>query len=722
MLQGDTVNQTLSIGHDYLKSTSLISEAAFAKSLSFNELLGVKSLSSKVHHVSGGKNSKESIIDFEEMNKTSLAGAVIYMYCNIESSKEQTGFIMSRSTDGLKLWVNGKEMLQTVESRGFEQYFSDFVKIHLNKGSNKVLLKKIVNNTDLLIEVKLASYNSALTEYKKSQNGLVMKNAIVQDTIKLKEKHAKCFELPVRYTFKNIQGKVVYTTTKYPSLSDTTIITPSLKDGYSYMCSFKLGDQVISQPFFKGNPDNYFEKINTGKHLFNNDTQKQIEPYLYRLDKLLKHESRKSDWWWSFKVADVIYEIENCINNLNDKQDNNLTFGIQYKAYTSILDLSTQHYLLITPDSLSKDEKIPLVLVLRPFIENQQHFLTSPQMSRYWGLLWAKNLANKYRYIIVMPSARLYQNEPLTPMAESDIFQVMSDVDKYYTIDKNRIYLHGNCSAGYRCLVLAEHHPFTFAAVGLYAPVTDLHIENPWIQKNSPKKLITNLTNIPMILHYDPIDMHNPYSAFKDFITDCYKNKISLKVSTQKHSGLHYNVQLAGEETLAFFRDKSIKRNSDQYGANKEIADRAATKPVILDFFATPFIFVVNDKDPKTADVTAKLMKEYEGLLFAHCPVKYDTQITADDLKTKNLFFIGHNFNNKLITEKLRNIPLTISPNKIELNNKISMGTNITFEAIFKSPFNSCKNIIVYSTNSDLKFEHKISAPWKNGFDNKIVY
>jgi hypothetical protein len=347
-------------------------------------------------------------------------------------------------------------------------------------------------------------------------------------------------------------------------------------------------------------------------------------------------------------------------------------------------------------------------------------------MSRYWGLLWAKNMANKYRYVIVMPSARLYQDEPMTPMAESDVFQVMSDVDKYYSIDKDRIYLHGNCSAGYRCLVLAEHHPFTFAAVGLYAPVTDLHIENPWILENSPKRFITNLKKIPMILHYDPVDMHNPYSEFKDFITDCYKNKISLKISTQKHSGLHYNVQLVGEETLAFFRDKSIKGNSNKYGANKEITDRAATNPVILDFFATPFIFVVNDKDTrnhgKTANVTAKIIKEYNELLFAHCPVKYDTQITADDLKTKNLFFIGHNFNTKLITEKLRNIPLTVTPDKIELNNKTFKGTNITFEAIFKSPFNPQKHIIVYSTNSDSKFEHKISAPWKNGFDNQIIY
>lgn len=725
ILQGDTVNRKLSISNDYLKSTALLSEVDFSKTLSFNELLLANSLPPKVHSVSGYKSTRESILDFDEMGKAGLTGAVIYMYCNINSSKDQTVFFMSRSTDGLKLWVNGKEMLQTVESRGFEQYFSDFVKIQLNKGSNKILLKKIVKNTDLLFEVKLASYNNALPEYKKSQNGLVLRNAIVNDTIKLKEKHAKCFELPICYTFKDIQGKAVYTTTKYPNLSDTTIIAPSLKSGYAYMCSFKLGDQVISQPFFKGDPDDYIKKINAGRHLFKNATQKNIEPYLYRLDKLLKHESRKSDWWWSFKVANVIYEIENCINNSKDKSQSDFTFGIQYKAFTSILDSSTQHYLLVTPDSLSKDEKIPLVLILRPFIENQQHFLTSPQMSRYWGLLWAKNLSNKYRYVIVMPSARLYQYEPMTPMAEFDVFQALKDVDKYYSIDHERIYLHGNCSAGYRSLVLAGHHPSVFAALGLYAPVTDLKSERPWILENSPKRLMTNFSQIPIILHYDPLDKHNPYSEFKDFISDCPKNSIKLTVSTQKYSGVHYNVQLVGEEALTFFKDKKINYNSDKYRANKKVLAQTVTHPVILDFFARPFIFVVNYQDykkgGKTAAVTDSVIKEYKELLFAHCPIKYDSQITANDLETKNIFFIGHQFNNHLINEKLWNIPLLITANRVELNKKVFNGKNITFESIFKSPFNAGKQIIVYSTNADSEFKHEILAPWRSGFENQVI-
>jgi len=718
ILKDNSPNSKLNLDYDYLNSAGIASEAAFSKNLSFNE----GPLSSKMQILQGYKNSKESIIDFKEIDTVTLTGSAIYMYCNIESARDQTGFILSRSVDGLKIWVNGNELLKVAKGRGFEQYFSDFVKVHLNKGSNKILIKKIANNPDLLVEVQLANFKIATDEYKRNANGLVFTQGIIQDTLKLKDNHARNFGVPVSYVFRDIQGREVYKTTKYPYGSNDTIIAP-LKDGHAYMCWIKLGANAISEPFFKGNPDDYFKKRSSDKLLLDDKTQEQIAPYLYRLDKLLKHESRKSDWWWSFKAADVIYEMENIIANSHNNRQNELTFGIRLNAYTSTLDSSIQHYLLITPDSLRANEKIPLVLVVRPFIENVQHFLTSPQMSRYWGLLWAKNIANKYHYVVIMPSARLYGKEPMTPMAEAEIFQVIKDLGKYYNVDKDRIYLHGNCTAGFRSLVLAEHHPFTFAAVGLYAPVVDLHSDNPWILENSPGENISKLRNTPMVLHFDPLDTHSPYSEFKDFIADCQSNDLPLQVSSKLNSGIHYNVQLVGEETLAFFKNK--RRVAD------ENADRMGTdyhkkkSPVILDFFSKPFLYVANYKDfkehGKRCQIKDTIANEYEKLLFAQCPIKYDTQITDNDLRTKNIFFIGHDFNNKLITERLKAVPLIIAKDSIKLNAQIFKGQNITFEAIFISPFNPQKYIIIYSTNFSSGFGQTLPAPWNRGFDNMIV-
>lgn len=291
----DTLHKSPDKNKDYMKSIGLGSELDFASNPNSNGIFRINHFFSKVPHTDGFKSSKESIVGFEEISKSDLTGSIIYMYCNIISSKDQTGYMMSRSTDGLKLWVNGKEILHTAETRGFEQYFSDYVKINLHKGDNNILLKKVVNSTDLLIEVKLANYSSAVREYKKTSTGLILSNAIVLDTIKLRENQEKSLKETVSYQFINIQGNVVYTTTKKPN-SSQNIITSSLTGGCAYMCSLTLGGQVISQPFFKGNPDKYYERINTNRYSFNDHVQQQIEPYMYRLDKLLKHDSRKSDW------------------------------------------------------------------------------------------------------------------------------------------------------------------------------------------------------------------------------------------------------------------------------------------------------------------------------------------------------------------------------------------------------------------------------------------
>lgn len=709
---------------DYISTAGLGSEAAFSKSFQLDDLWGIRHWISKLKYQKWARNFKESILDFEGTDTTKIKGSAIYMYCDVESPKAQAGYLMSRSTDGLKVWVNGKEVYKTVPFRGFEQYFSDYSTIRLRKGTNKLLFKRIIGGPESYMEVKIADRVTALKEYKKSSEGIVLSNALVTDTVKLKDNHADAFKAAVLYTIRNIKGAAIYSTTKYPS-SKTFILTPILKDGNAYTCSFQLGSEIIRQPFFKGNPDEYLRKTNERKTTFPTKVKTDIEPYLYRLDKLLKHESRKTDWWWSFKIADVIYETENIINNFKDENRENLTFGIRFKSFTSELDGSVQHYLLITPDSLKTRKATPLVLVIRPFIENQQHFLTSPQMSRYWGLLWAKNLANKYHYMVLMPAARLYTNEPMTPMSEAEIFEAINDLDKDHPIDRERIYLQGNCSAGYRSIMLAAHHPSFFAAIGLYAPVIHIPGDNRWIAANSPDSLIGRIPHIPMILHYDSLDLHNPYSEFADFIKTSLSNGNSLTVSNSRHSGLHYNVQLVGEETLRFFWGKQKKGATTLESAWNDHSVKSTNLPVIADFFSEPFLFIINHYDKnqhiKTFNAADSLIAEYKSLLYSNCPVKYDDEVTAEELKNKNLFFVGHTFDNAAIKKKLAEIPLTILKNGITLHGKEIKGRNITFETLLKNPFNPDKKIIIFSTNSDSDLEYTIPAPWKNGFEEKQI-
>jgi poly(3-hydroxybutyrate) depolymerase len=56
------------------------------------------------------------------------------------------------------------------------------------------------------------------------------------------------------------------------------------------------------------------------------------------------------------------------------------------------------------------------------------------------------------------------------PIGEADEFEVLNDVNSNYSIDRQRLYLYGTCEGGRRALLLAEHYPGLFAAIGVYGP------------------------------------------------------------------------------------------------------------------------------------------------------------------------------------------------------------------------------------------------------------
>jgi len=760
--------------------------------------------------------SKDSILDYEEISAVKkdklkdVKGSAIYLYCKISSDTDHKVYFMARSTDGIKVWLNNVLVNSSNECRDFALNFADLITINLRKGINQLVIKKINLSNNIFFEALLGDEKIKLKNYYQNSN-LILYYPIANDKLWLSANHAKDLDTSINYSVKDINAKEVL---NKQLLSDSATYLPvaSLPRNHSYLCNFTAKGYNFSQPFFVGSPDTAFIIFSKRRDNYQDkEVLQQIDAYLFRFKYLLSHESRNNDWWWQFKVSDILFELENYLNNIDKKQNEFLhSYGIILRAYSSNLDSSTQHYLLIRPDSIKRNENLPLVVVIRPVLENHRHFLTSPQMARFWSLTYAKYLANKYKYIVIMPDARLYLNEQFIPMAEQEILNAISDVQKYLPIDKNRIYLHGNCSAGYRCLTLACHYPDRFAAIGLYAPVYHFGMNNDWVKKHSPENLLMNLFNTPIMLHYDPRDTHSPYSFFEDFIKDGNKKNLKIQVSSSKLSGLLYNVLLVGEEAFSFFEKMrrtetprqirhvssneqynkinwisyKSKRNNEKtridvdfiQSANKiscsgeniselvflinrlktnnkvpliveynnkiiykkitnsnklkltickqvqeNINDFTAYGKIIADLFAEPFIYTYENHPEYCQNIIDSVKNEYEHYLFAKCPIKSIDKLSRKDISENNLFIIGHKFDNKLINMAISKLPLSVKTDEIRIFNKSYSGHHIVFQAIFKSPFNSKKLIVVYSTNDLNNFTHEINYPWKNGLESCMI-
>jgi hypothetical protein len=480
------------------------------------------------------------------------------------------------------------------------------------------------------------------------------------------------------------------------------------------------------------------------------------------------------------------------------------------RAYTSKIDNSIQHYLIISPNDYNEKKPLPLVVLVKPISENHHHFLSSSQLSRAWSINRAKYLANKYSYNILLASGRFYLNEEFVPISESEILNTIDDVEKNYNIDTDRIYLQGNCSAGKRALTFASHYPDKFAAIGLYAPIYKNDNNQKWLVDNSPENLLGNLNNIPLFIHYDISDTHSPFIFFENLIKYCNRRGINLTVSSSRLSGLYYNTFLVGEETFSFFKGKkrtakklniNFKSYNNKYnkiywlsfekeslkdisevkanfntktqtisitGKNiskisinlkslaidpklplivtynkKQLCHKRYAKPtldltvkmeikgrrnfdvsdkVIADLFGDPFGVIVNSKSKKDNQILNSLKKEYESYYFSKFPIYYSDNISYADLVSKNLLFIGHDFkNNPIIQSALKQLPLNIQNDFVEITGKKFIANNVTFMNIFKSPFNPDKIICIYSSNNELCFEHIISSPWIYGFEPLII-
>jgi predicted esterase len=157
----------------------------------------------------------------------------------------------------------------------------------------------------------------------------------------------------------------------------------------------------------------------------------------------------------------------------------------------------------------------------------------------------------------MMPEMRTYLDEDVTPEAEEELKLALKDVQKHYPVDTTRVFLHANCSGGYRALRIATANPNMFAAIGLYAPTYHCPFDSEWSKEHAPEKMIGRLKGIPMFIHYDPFDEHSSYDTFADLVEDCKKEGIPLMLSVKRNSGQFYNVVLVGKEALDFFEGKS---------------------------------------------------------------------------------------------------------------------------------------------------------------------
>lgn len=424
----------------------------------------------------------------------------------------------------------------------------------LRKGKNTLAASLKTDGDDLSFESTLCDSLTVGRIFAEGQSGNIIYALVTKESkaVMLTNAHQNVLAAPVKVAVHDVRGHLLR---EFTLKKDSFVYAvPEMHDDESYMVSMTMAGTTVRQPVLCGKDDDASVKFHQLRASLEEGHPRagEIDQLLYRLDFLLAHPSRyEGDWWWQFKIPAVTYQLEHAFAHLDSTYGTDDTeANIQFITYPSAQDDSVQRYILARPNAIPASKPLPLVVIVRPHVVNKHHFFASPQLSRQWAVNQMQALANRYGFLVVMPEMRLSQGEDITAKSTKELLLALQDVKSHYPVDTTRLFLHANCSGGFRALQLATAYPHLFAAIALYAPAYQSS------NQEATKALrhdIAKLKGMPLFIHGDPIDGHSPYRLYKDLVADCRKHRIPLTLSMKRNSGKFYNVTLVGEEAFGFF-------------------------------------------------------------------------------------------------------------------------------------------------------------------------
>ncbi len=646
-----------------------------------------------------------------------LDGLFTYLSCTLKADRERDMFLFIRTKMESEEYING-DTLKNIDIKDMKA-----LPVHLKAGDNNLVVKTQGTGLDYWYEATLYDSVSMARLYAEEHTGNIIYPVIDKDSIVLTDSHCSMMSQPIVLQFHDVYGKQVAETIIKKN-KDGRYLVNGLEKDRSYICSMIMAGDTVRQPVVTGAFETLETKFKALRDSLpdNHPRADEIDQLLYRVWKLnMLTGKMREEHWFPFKLPWVTYQLEHTFAHIdgtygNDEGENNFKFI----TYRSSLDGCLQRYLLVTPNNVDKEKKYPLVVVMRPCSEKRYHLYFSPQIAHQFVVNDMQAVANKYKIFIIMPEARMMLNEDMIPFAEAEMKLALEDVKEHYNIDEQRIYLHANCSGGYRALRFATYNPDLFAAIALYAPV----YKRPEgaFSECTPETMLKNLRNTPLLIFGDPADTHSPVNGYADLIKDCEKYGVPYTLHVRRNSGLGYHGYhrlIVGRDACEYFKDK--KR--EPAGHTKYSFPPCDT--TVADFYSQPFVYVYNASDTSAVyrTLVTDIQNEYEDYLYArlplekqtivpHMPLIPDTRVTEKMLKEKNVFLIGDRF----ICDKVKAYSALVKVTAVYDKHAYDV-----FLTLCKNPYSKERMTLLYTSKRGPHFKHVISCPWKSGLQRTLT-
>ncbi|MBS1605317.1 MAG: hypothetical protein JST42_21815 [Bacteroidetes bacterium] len=403
--------------------------------------------------------------------------AMVYAASIIKSDRDQDVMFISGANNGLRMWLNGRQILRKFTT-GYIQGYQYLTKVHLTKGDNFLLVKLDHVAGDWKFFLKLASIRYANDNWLGENYSGICENYLIKRGDSL---HLRLFapqikaEKPVRLRITDLIGKEMMNQ-QLPPARNWTIDLKDLEEG-PYTVDLTTDENTFTQYIFYGDHETYFQS-------FRSSVQSATSPahplpssarFKENIDLLIDRMSYidtvkvEHDNAYQRKLTRLLYEMSDMYRHFK-KSDEPLTDvpGLHLRCQSSLF-YSSDTYMIYIPQSYRRSQPIPLVMML-PHETGIREFTISTYVADINRIEYVMHLADKYGFAVIWSSYRIYSNHNLTRMFPDLVAKTLESVRKDYAIDDNRIYAYGDCAGGELSLFMANKYPSFFAAVGVEGP------------------------------------------------------------------------------------------------------------------------------------------------------------------------------------------------------------------------------------------------------------
>ena len=443
-------------------------------------------------------------------------GAVAYAFTKVSRSKAGKALLLAGSEDGIRVWLNGKQVLAKDGLRSLTPD-EDQIEVDMNAGENTLLVKVSAARSFSARVVEPGTVVARRTEIGPSivrplPDGFTLKTDVGAERTG-----------PEAVKIEVIQpgGKVVLSTRASRGAS-MAVDAKNWPDGpYEVRCSTRTFTgllYVTHLPWYKG--DSLIKARELAATAAAADGSKPEGFALKMLAEMVEDrlgsklsEATGNPW---VKIHSPLMEYDEMMLERKGQTGRIRPDGFVRLAYRDEVDGSPQYCRAYLPAEYDPAKKWPLVIQMHGYNPaNPVYVRWWAADSRYPGI--DAEFSNHQGVIYMEPHGR--GNAQYLGMGDSDVVHAIAEAKRLFSVDEDRVYLTGDSMGGWGTWEISSRHPDLFAAIAPVFGGSDYHsrmseeelvklspLDRFFNEKQSTWALAEGLLNVPIFVHHGDAD------------------------------------------------------------------------------------------------------------------------------------------------------------------------------------------------------------------------